>query len=131
MEKQLVYELPQKTPQVWAMLADASIFPRYHALIRRVIHLEDTHYHFDEVVAGISFGYRVSIHADQPTQTVSMFSQVQRGVRLWLVFSAHPTAQGCQLTEHIRIQAPWGIRQLFMLILVSAHRKMFDKMARC
>ncbi|MCD6066587.1 MAG: hypothetical protein K0S33_1413 [Bacteroidetes bacterium] len=126
------YKIEKPIEQVYPYLSDMQKFMEVHPVIYKVDHLSGQEYLFYETLKvlfiPVSFSYKVSLTKTVENKQVVIYSRVQPGVYLDLIFDIEQDGTGTHVRETIKIKALPGIKQLFTSIIRKAHLRFFENL---
>ena len=125
---------PEASGVAFDIVTDPIQFPVIHPLITRVVRKDDRRFVFYETASVLFFPYRfqyqVILGYDAVNETVSMESEVQKGLWIKLDFAFEYSNKQCFIVENIEITGPFIARKLLMAKIKKAHFQMFENLKR-
>ncbi len=125
---------PEGSGVAFDIVTDPIQFPVIHPLITRVVRRDDRHFVFYETTNFLFFQYRfqygVTLTNDAVNESVSMESEVQKGLWIKLNFTFEYSNKQCFIVEKIEITGTLVARKLLMAKIKKAHYQMFENLKR-
>lgn len=123
------YTINKPVENVFPCLSDMQKFADVHPVVYKVEQLGEKEYLFYEKIKilfiPIRFTYNVKIESMEVNKQVSVYSTIIKGIFLHLNFTFETKGSQTEVEETFTIKAPFIIQQLFLLIIVDVHKKLF------